>query len=138
MERIDDFEVNSILLFCYLPHHPVVKADDTLKVRVVFNASQLYAGCRSLNHFLHAGPKLQEEIVALLLRWSFPKFAFICDVEKMFCQFLMHPADQDWQRILWRWEPNESVQSFRLKTVTYGTACAVPFPHSLQTRACCT
>ncbi|XP_046145417.1 uncharacterized protein LOC114881524 [Osmia bicornis bicornis] len=38
----------------------------------------------------------------------------------------VHHTDADWTRILWRSRPDQPVQDFRLKTVTYGTACA-PF-----------
>ncbi|KAL7286993.1 hypothetical protein TKK_0018791 [Trichogramma kaykai] len=42
----------------YLPHHAVVNK----KLRVVFNASQKVANNKSLNDFMHTGPKLQQEI----------------------------------------------------------------------------
>jgi len=44
----------------------------------------------------------------------------------MYRQILIHEKDRDYQRILWRFLTNESVQEFRLNTVTYGLACA-PF-----------
>ena len=40
----------------------------------------------------------------------------------MFRQFLVDASDCDTQRILW-FDSNEEIVSFRLKTVTYGTAC---------------
>ena len=44
----------------------------------------------------------------------------------MFRQFLVHEQDVDWQRILWRRSSDVPIDTFRLTTVTYGTACA-PF-----------
>jgi hypothetical protein len=44
----------------------------------------------------------------------------------MFRQILVHPDDQDLQRILWNSGEPGSPIDFRLQTVTYGTACA-PF-----------
>ncbi|XP_054713503.1 uncharacterized protein LOC129222966 [Uloborus diversus] len=38
----------------------------------------------------------------------------------------VHPEDRNWQRVLWRENSNEPLQSYRLVTVTYGTASA-PF-----------
>ena len=110
----------------YLPHHPVLKKDGTNKIRVVFNASQKSPEGISLNSFLHIGPKLQEDILVLMIRWSFLPVVFSCDIVKMFRQFLVHEEDVDWQRILWRNSAEEPIQDFRLTTVTYGTACA-PF-----------
>ncbi|KAJ8977829.1 hypothetical protein NQ317_011913 [Molorchus minor] len=39
---------------------------------------------------------------------------------------LVAPPHQDYQRILWRFSPDEDVQSYRLKTVTYGVSSS-PF-----------
>ena len=44
----------------------------------------------------------------------------------MFRQILVHPTDRDWQCILWRADPSETLGTYRLNTVTYGTASA-PF-----------
>ena len=79
----------------YLPHQPVVKKDGSNKLRVVFNASQKSPGGQSLNSFLHVGPKLQEEVLVLMLRWSFFPVVLSCDIVKMFRQFLIHEEDAD-------------------------------------------
>jgi hypothetical protein len=39
---------------------------------------------------------------------------------------MIHPQNQDVQRILWRYSPEDPIQEFNLTTVTYGTASA-PF-----------
>ncbi|KAJ8983926.1 hypothetical protein NQ317_012146 [Molorchus minor] len=44
----------------------------------------------------------------------------------MYRQILVAPPHQDYQRILWRFSPDEDVQSYRLKTVTYGVSSS-PF-----------
>ena len=44
----------------------------------------------------------------------------------MFRQILVHKADRNLQRILWRGSPNAEVLEYQLTTVTYGTAPA-PF-----------
>ncbi|XP_036146423.1 uncharacterized protein LOC118646821 [Monomorium pharaonis] len=48
------------------------------------------------------------------------------DIEKMYRQILVAPEDRDFQRILWRHSPSDSIREYRLNTVTYGLACA-PF-----------
>jgi hypothetical protein len=44
----------------------------------------------------------------------------------MYRQILVHPQDQNLQRILWRCSLGEPIQEYQLTTVTYGTASA-PF-----------
>ncbi|XP_015524649.2 uncharacterized protein LOC107227884 [Neodiprion lecontei] len=112
----------------YIPHHCVFKLS---KIRVVFNGSQRYSNGRSLNSYLHIGPKLQEDVLIIILRWSFFPIVFTCDVVKMFRQFLVHPEDRDYQRIVWRPSFNDDLKIYRLNTVTYGEGCA-PF----QANAC--
>lgn len=68
------------------------------------------------------GPKLQQDITAIISRWRQFRYVYTADIEKMFRQILIHPEDVDFQRILWR-PPNEQlVQHYRLLTVTYGMA----------------
>ncbi|XP_046420682.1 uncharacterized protein LOC124179877 [Neodiprion fabricii] len=112
----------------YIPHHCVFKLS---KIRVVFNGSQRYSNGRSLNSYLHIGPKLQEDVLIIILRWSFFPIVLTCDVVKMFRQFLVHPEDRDYQRIVWRPSFNDDLKIYRLNTVTYGEGCA-PF----QANAC--
>ena len=42
----------------------------------------------------------------------------------MFRQFKLHQDDFDWLHILWRNDPSEKLQHYRMTTVVYGTACA--------------
>lgn len=44
----------------------------------------------------------------------------------MYRRVLIHDTHRGFQRILWRNDPTQTMQTFRLKTVTYGTA-SVPF-----------
>ncbi|XP_034195156.2 uncharacterized protein LOC117611325 [Osmia lignaria lignaria] len=111
----------------YLPHHAVVKRHDpSAKLRVVFNASCRTASGYSLNDCLSARPKLQANLLMILTRWRLFRVVFTTDIIKMFRQIQVHPADTDWQRILWRPHPGAAIQDYRLTTVTYRTACA-PF-----------
>ncbi|XP_071035186.1 uncharacterized protein [Parasteatoda tepidariorum] len=124
MERVPSDELIKESTF-YLPHHFVIKEDsNTTKLRVVFDASAKDSSGNSLNNALHAGPRLQPELFSLLLKFRTFKVAFTADIEKMFRQIRIHEEDADYQRILWRFKPDEEIQIYRLLTVTYGTACA--------------
>ena len=108
----------------YMPYHAVLKHDGSGKICVVFNASQATKSSRSLNDCLYTGPKLQTDISAIVSGWRSFKFIFSADIVKMFCQFRMHEDDVNWLRILWRSNPSEEIQHYRMTTVIYGTACA--------------
>ncbi|XP_012147486.1 uncharacterized protein LOC105663405 [Megachile rotundata] len=109
----------------YLPHHGVTRVDSlTTKLRVVFNASAPTQNGKSLNDYLFPGPKLQSELVSLILRWHQWKYVFSADIAQMYRQILVHPEDQSYQLILWRVASSEPVQTYELRTVTYGTTSA--------------
>ncbi|GFV28629.1 DUF1758 domain-containing protein [Trichonephila clavipes] len=61
-------------------------------------------------------------IATFLIRWV----AFAADIEKMYRQILISDEDCKYQRIVWRATPSDSLKSFELQTITYGTSCA-PF-----------
>lgn len=106
----------------YLPHHAVIKESSlTTKLRVVFDGSAITSNGKSLNDNLHKGPKLHQDLVAVILRYRCKKYCFSADIKQMFRMIKVHECDQDFQRILWRQSPNDELKHFRLTTVTYGT-----------------
>lgn len=116
----------------YLPHHAVIKeSSSTTKLRVVFDGSNKTSSGISLNDKLAVGPTIQDDIIAIMLRYRSYEIVIKGDIEKMYRQVLVSPLDQDYQRIMWRSDQNAEFQHYRLQTVTYGTASA-PF---LATRA---
>ncbi|XP_071582174.1 uncharacterized protein [Temnothorax nylanderi] len=105
----------------YIPHHFVLReSSTTTKLRVVFNASSESTDKTSLNDFLMAGPKLQQDIAAIILRWRLFRYVYMADIAKMFRQILVHRDDADYQRILWRPPDSLLIRLYRLLTVTYG------------------
>ncbi|XP_053686628.1 uncharacterized protein LOC128736171 [Sabethes cyaneus] len=112
---------------CYLPHHPVVKEDSTTtKVRVVFDASCQTSTALSVNDALLVGPVIQQDLRSIILRCRTRQIMLVADVEKMFRQIKMNPADAPLQSILWRFRETDEVGTYELMTVTYGTKPA-PF-----------
>lgn len=111
----------------YIPHHCVLKPESTTtSLRVVFNASAKLPNQPSLNDCLFCGPKLQQDIVTILLNFRLHPFVFTADIKMMYRQILVASKYQDYQRIIWRFSPHEPIQEYRLKTVTYGVTSA-PF-----------
>ncbi|XP_023223405.1 uncharacterized protein LOC111624721 [Centruroides sculpturatus] len=106
----------------YIPHHCVIReSSETTKLRVVFDASAKSSNNKSLNEQICVGPKIQDDIFEILLRFRTWKIAISADIEKMFRQISMNNEDRRWQRILWRSSPELPVKEYELNTVTYGT-----------------
>lgn len=124
MEKVTEDEIETVPQ-CYLPHHAVFKPESTsTKLRVVFDASATTTNGKSLNNLLLTGPRLQDNLSAILLRWRMHRIALCADIEKMYRQIGVKREHWDYQRIVWRNSPEELISHFRLKTVTYGTASA--------------
>ncbi|XP_012136802.2 uncharacterized protein LOC105662014 [Megachile rotundata] len=108
----------------YLPHHGVIKvSSETTKLRVVFDGSAGTSSGLSLNDTLHTGPKVQEDLLYILLRFRLYRYVITGDIEKMYRQFLVREEDRKYQRILWR-DSSDRITTFQLKTVTFGLLAA--------------
>ncbi|XP_053597352.1 uncharacterized protein LOC106694272 [Microplitis demolitor] len=69
----------------YLPHHAVVKKDSlTTKTRVIFDGSAKTSSGISLNDALMVGPKLQDDLFILLIRYRSHTIVLTADIEKMY------------------------------------------------------
>lgn len=111
-----------------LPHHGVFKTDSTnTQLKVVFNASSMTPNGRSLNDNLYVGPKLQKDLVSIIMTWIFYEFVFSADITKMYRQILVNPDHTDYQRIVFRRSDDDEVVYYKLKTVTFGINCAPYF-----------
>lgn len=111
----------------YSPHHPVLRPESTTtKLRVVFNGSAASSSGLSLNDVLMTGPTIQQDTFNILLRFRFPKYVLVADLEKMFRQILVNELDRRLQLILFRFSNEEAVSTYCLNTVTYGT-CSAPY-----------
>ncbi|XP_076384921.1 uncharacterized protein LOC143263875 [Megalopta genalis] len=109
---------------CYLPHHGVIKlSSQTTKLRVVFDGSAATSTGLSLNDALHTGPKLQDDLLYILLRFRTHQYVITGDIEKMYRQFLVRPENRKYQQILWRDDDGE-IKTYQLNTVTFGLSAA--------------
>ena len=114
----------------YLPHHAVIRRDKkTTKVRVVYDASARSSG-PSLNDCLHTGPKFNQKILEILLRFrSYPvalvAVALVADMEKAFFMISMAPKDRDVLRFLWlkdAFQENPDIVKLRFTRVVFGVS----------------
>ncbi|XP_075162693.1 uncharacterized protein LOC142235322 [Haematobia irritans] len=128
MQLIPDEEINrpNSEMF-YLPHHAVIRDTSiTTKLRVVFDGSSKSSNGKSLNDNLLKGPNLQQDLMALVLRYRCKRFCFSADIKQMYRMIQVQECDRDYQRVLWRESPKNKIMHYRLTTVTYGTTSA-PF-----------
>ena len=80
----------------YLPHHAVLRRDkSTTRVRVVYDASAKNANNPSLNDCLLKGPKFNQLIFDLLVRFRSYKIALTADLEKAFLMVSVDEPDRD-------------------------------------------
>nr|CAI5825781.1 unnamed protein product [Callosobruchus analis] len=108
----------------YIAHHPVIKIGSSTPVRVVLDASSPTDNGVSLNDILYCGPKLQTNIVALLLNFRLFKVAVTADIRQMFRQIKVIPEHWRFQRLLWRFKPESEVQVCELTVVAFGMKCS--------------
>lgn len=111
----------------YLPHHAVVKPErTTTKTRIVFDAAAKGSNGFSLNDKLMVGPRLQDDLLRILIRFRSYRVVVIADIEKMFRQILVALEHQRYQKFLWRECSQDAIRELLLSTVVFGTSCA-PF-----------
>ena len=130
MELVHD--IDDLQTVYYLPHHAVLKPSSvSTKCRVVFDASAKTTSGTSLNDVLLTGPKVQDDLMNIIMRFRLNKYVLVADVEKMYRQISVNKKHRNLQTILWRENESDHIQQYQLTTVTYGTCCA-PY---LATRA---
>ena len=101
VEHVENSSVETTNKIQYLPHHAVVRRNkETTKVRVVYDASARSAG-PSLNDCLHTGPRFDQHIFDLLLRFRTHPIAITADIEKAFLMVSIAEEDRDVLRFLW-------------------------------------
>ncbi|XP_018312919.1 uncharacterized protein [Mycetomoellerius zeteki] len=124
MQLADDSNSSNERMRFYLLHHCIVKQTSiTTKLRVVFDGSCKSSTGTSLNDILMVGPIVQSDLFSLLVRFRIYKYVFTANVVKMYRQ-IVNQSQTSLQSILWRDHVTQSVRTYELKTVTYGTACA--------------
>lgn len=100
----------------YIPHH----AARSNEFRVVFDGSVKTTTGISLNDILLNGPRVQEDLTVIIMRFRTYRVALTTDITKMYRQIRVPVHQRDLQRIVWRENEFEPIRHYRLKTQTYG------------------
>ncbi|KAL1447599.1 hypothetical protein WDU94_003635 [Cyamophila willieti] len=111
----------------FIPHFLIARPDKaSSKLRCVFDASMKSSSSKSLNDLLFAGPTLYTDLFVVLLNFRLFPIVMVADIRKMFLQIKLNPDDWKYQKILWRFNPQDQLLSYNLTTVTFGLTCS-PF-----------
>lgn len=105
----------------YTPHHAV---QTSAKFRTVLNSSFASSSGISLNECQYTGPKLQDDLSIILIRFRMHKTAFTADIAKMYCQVEINDEHKKYQKIIWRQSPNEPIKVYALNRVAFGQTAA--------------
>ena len=85
-----------------LPHFPVVRPDKaTTKLRIVFDGPAPFEG-KSLNTEALTGPKLQSDVLDILVKFRKETVALVGDISQMYHQLVLREEDRSFHRFLWR------------------------------------
>ncbi|XP_043468116.1 uncharacterized protein LOC122502236 [Leptopilina heterotoma] len=105
----------------YLPHHGVLKEDSlTTKLRAVFDGSMPSSTGVSINDLHMVGPTVQPDLLSIIIRSRIHSFFVGADISMMYRRVLIEDEQRSLQRILWRTNTQDPIQTYELNTVTYG------------------
>ena len=129
VEVVPDSETKEEGEVHYLPHHAVIRHDkETTKLCVVYDASARSGG-PSLNDCLHTGPKFNQNVFDIMLRFHSYQVALTADIERAFLMISIDKRDRDALRFLWFDDiqrKNPQVVTYRFARVVFGVSSS-PF-----------
>jgi hypothetical protein len=75
------------------------------------------------------GPKVQDDLFDILVRFRKHRMAFPADIAKMYRQIQLTESDKDYHRFVWRDNPEDEICDYIMSVVTFGVASS---PHQAQ------
>ena len=106
-------------------YHCIIRPESSsTKLRLMFNESALTASGVSFNELQMVGPTLRSVLFSILIRFRKRVFVVGEDVETMYRPVLIYAKQHSLQRILWRFDDSDPIRTYKLVTITYGTAAA--------------
>ena len=123
LERVDKEDTKD---GWFLPQLSVLWPDkSTTKVRTVFDGSAKYSG-KSLNDVIYQGPKLQQDLVKLGLRFRRHAVALVCGIAELYLSIGIHPDDRKYQRIWRKLDPTSKPDMLQFNQMVFGISSS-PF-----------
>lgn len=116
----------------FIPHHGVIRDDKiTTKLRVVLDGSCKTSTRVSLNDLLYGGQNLQGNLFNIIVNFRLFLIALSADIRQMFLSIGIRESDRRFQRILYRFSPQEPLKVYEFNRVVFGLKSS-PF-HALRT-----
>ena len=103
----------------YLPHHPVINAHKSEKVRRVCNAAAKYQSV-ALSDKLLSGQDLLQILTRIIFRFREHQLALSADIEAMFLQVAVANDDSRCLRFLWREDPERRIEVYEYTRHVFG------------------
>ena len=74
-----------------------------------------------MNDVMLTGPKLQRDVLEILLRFRLRPVALVADIKEMFSQVALPEKDRKYHRLLWRHlDPTKPVDVYEAVCLTFG------------------
>lgn len=108
----------------HIPHHAINVADSNKKFRVVFNASAATTTGVPLNDQQLAGPRLQDDLNTIFLRFRSHQYGMTADIKQMYRQVNIAPEHWNYQRVYYRDSTNEPLQEYVSTVICWGQTSA--------------
>ena len=110
----------------FLPHHGVYKKSvEEKKLRILFDATAEFEE-KSLNNSMLTGPKLQSELLEILLKFRERPIALGAEIEATFSRTRLTKADARYHRFLMTEPTTGEVEVYQMNRLMFGDA-ASPF-----------
>lgn len=100
----------------------------TTNASVVFDATAKTDSRLSLNDTQFVGLVVQGDLFSIFISFRWFNYIISGDIAKMYGQIFIEPEQRSLQRILSRFNLDETVKCYELNTVSYGTASAPYLP----------
>lgn len=106
----------------YLPMVIVIEPErETSQVRPTFDGSSTDSRGVSLNDILHSGPKLQNDLSGIILRFRLRRVTLSGDISRMFLSVSLLEKYRDFCRFLWRdLQSDKPIRVFRFTKTPFG------------------
>ena len=105
-----------------LPHF-AVRNPNKKKIRIVFDCAAKSQN-KSLNDNLLKGPDMYNNLISILWKFRHHKIAFTGDIKEMFLQIKISDEDQPTQRLFWRKNREDPVDTYEMSVMLFGAACS--------------
>ncbi|XP_062713760.1 uncharacterized protein LOC134290608 [Aedes albopictus] len=112
----------------YLPLGIVVNPKKPNKLRIIWDAAATVNGV-SLNSVLLKGPDFLASLPAVIGNFRLYRYALTGDIKEMFHRFFIRPEDRQFQRFLFREQPEQEPITYVMDVAVFGAACS---PSSAQ------